>query len=343
MARRIDNKKNARTSQVGGRKTARSASAGKAEVPSKRKSTASSKKQAGKPARKPAGPAADNTRKVKPPHFRKHKTSGHVAKRYSKASGPKKSTAPEGMVRIQKFLSETGLASRRTVEEMIVEGRIAVNGRVVEELPCFVDPRKDDVFVDGKRVRRKQHEKVYLLVNKPKGVLCTASDPQGRKCLVDMLGDFPERVYCVGRLDADSTGLIIMTNDGELTQHLTHPSHEVDKTYNVTVEGRVTGEDLEKLRGGIYLDGTRTQGVQATKIIRRTQTGTALEMTLTEGRNREIRRVLRRIGHKVRKLSRIAIGPIKDTTLAVGHFRPLTDREVNWLRQTGLGGKKTNF
>lgn len=274
----------------------------------------------------------------KPSHFRKHKTSGHVKRRYRRSSGPAKSTAPEGMVRIQKFLSEMGLASRRAVEEMIVEGRIVVNKKAVDALPCFVDPSKDSIFVDGRRIRQKHHEKIYLLANKPKGVLCSSSDPQGRKCLIDMLGDFPDRVYCVGRLDIDSTGLILLTNDGELTQHLTHPSHEVSKTYRVTVEGQVNGDDLAKLRQGTYLDGQRTRGVRETKILRRGPTSTALEMTLTEGRNREIRRVLRRLGHKVRRLTRIAIGPITECGLKVGHVRPLTDKEVTWLRKTGQGG-----
>lgn len=333
MAKRTNDKSSRAAKPARG---ARAATAAKKSTRVAKKSAA--KKTAAKksPAKKAIGSNKGGPlKKVKPPHFSKHKTAGHV-KRRGRGATTKKTTAPPGMVRIQKYLSQAGLASRRAVEEMIVEGRIVVNDQAVEALPCFVNPARDDIFVDGKRVRKHQSEQhVYLLANKPKGVLCTSSDPQGRKCLVEMLGDFPQRVYCVGRLDADSTGLILLSNDGELTQHLTHPSHEVPKTYRVTVEGRLDGESLEKLRCGVYLDGQRTRGVRETKILRRSPTSTALEMTLTEGRNREIRRLLRRMGHKVRRLCRIAIGPITDRGLKIGHVRQLTAKEVDWLKNTG--------
>ncbi len=343
MAKRTNtnsNRKTIKPARTGVRKktSAKSASGVRKKTSAKpasgvRKKT--SAKSASGVRKKTQAAASKNLKKVKPPHFDKHKTSGRPKRRFTRYSGPAKSTAPEGMVRLQKYLSEVGLASRRGAEEMVLEGRIAVNGKAVESLPCFIDPTKDDVFVDGRRIRRRNREKVYLLASKPKGVLCTSSDPEGRKCLIDMLGDLPARVYCVGRLDIDSTGIILLTNDGALTQHLTHPSHEVPKTYSVTVEGRVDYNDLEKLRSGVYLDGQRTRGVKETKILRRSLTSTALEMTLTEGRNREIRRVLLRLGHKVRRLKRIAIGPITDRGLKIGHVRPLTDREVDWLRKTG--------
>jgi 23S rRNA pseudouridine2605 synthase len=237
-------------------------------------------------------------------------------------------------LRIQKHLAEMGIASRRAAEEMIAEGRVSVNGSPVRKLPCFVDPRTDDIFVDGQRIRKRRSKLVYYLLNKPKSVVCTASDPQERTRAVDLLGPIGQRVYCVGRLDADSTGLILLTNDGPLTQHLTHPSGEVSKTYTVTVDGRVEADSLEKIKRGVYLDGRRTRRAQL-KVLQRNPTGTLLEITLREGRNREIRRILLRLGHKVRRLKRVAIGPITDHGLKVGHFRELTPREVQTLRKTG--------
>ncbi|MCD4825991.1 MAG: rRNA pseudouridine synthase [Phycisphaerae bacterium] len=256
----------------------------------------------------------------------------------SRRRRPAKSTAPEGTVRIQKHLAEIGIASRRAVEEMIEQGLIAVNDKVVRKLPCFVNPQTDVIHVEGVRVKTRRVRHVYYLVNKPKGVVCTASDPQGRKRAVDMVGPIGRRVYCVGRLDVDSTGLLLLTNDGELTQHMTHPSHEVPKTYVVTVDGRLDADSIDKLKRGVYLDGTRTQGAWV-KIASRSATSTVLEISLREGRNREIRRILLRLGHKVRRLRRIAIGPITDRGLKIGHVRQLLPQEVDLLRKSGTGGK----
>ena len=242
---------------------------------------------------------------------------------------------PQKKTRIQKYLSAAGVASRRAVEEMILEGRIEVNGRRVNELPCFVDPQADEIRIDGRRIRKRHGRKVYYLLNKPRNVVCTASDPQGRTRAVDLLGPLGgQRVYCVGRLDADSTGLILLTNDGDLTQHLTHPSHEVPKTYAVTVDGRVEADELEKIKRGVYLDRRRSRSAQV-KVLRRSPERTLLEITLREGRNREIRRILLRLGHKVRRLKRVAIGPITDFGLKIGHVRSLSGREVAYLRKSG--------
>ena len=229
------------------------------------------------------------------------------------------------------------MASRRAVEQLILEGRITVNGSPVAELPCFVDAEADDIRLDGRPIRPVAPEaarKVYVLLNKPRGVVCTQSDPAGRPRAVDLVGDVPQRIYCVGRLDAESTGLILLTNDGPLTQYLTHPRHGVPKTYVAEVDGRLAGEDIEKLRGGVYLDGRRT-GRAAVKVLRRSPTRSLVEITLTEGRNREVRRILARLGHKVRRLKRVAIGPITVRGLKIGSFRPLRRSEVRQLRQSG--------
>jgi 23S rRNA pseudouridine2605 synthase len=250
----------------------------------------------------------------------------------------KKKPIPEGSVRIQKYLAERGIASRRAIEEMVQTGLVDVNGQTIMKLPCFVNPEEDEIVVDGKRIRAQSTRHVYFLLSKPRGVVCSSSDPDGRTCAVDLIPKFPARLYCVGRLDVDSTGLILLTNDGELTQHLTHPRYEVSKTYLVTVTGQVTGDDITKLKAGLYIDGRRTAGA-GVKVVRRGDNSTLLEMTLREGRNREIRRLLARLGHKVRRLTRTAIGPIKASGLSIGNFRPLTLSEIRALRRTGKCGK----
>lgn len=257
-----------------------------------------------------------------------------------KKSRSTKRAEPEhgGAVRIQKYLAQLGIASRRAIEEMVQLGQIEVNGQVVKKLPCFVTPGEDDIVVDGRRIsrRRRAEEKVYFLLNKPRNVVCTSRDPQGRRKAVDFLPPMRRRVYTVGRLDADSTGLILLTNDGELTQHLTHPSGGVSKTYIVTVQGRVGEEQINKLKRGLYLDGKRTAGA-GVKVEHRSPTQTLLRITLREGRNREIRRMLVRLGHKVRRLRRVAIGPITDKGLGVGQVRTLRPKERHLLREAGQG------
>jgi pseudouridine synthase len=239
-------------------------------------------------------------------------------------------------MRIQKVLSEAGVASRRAVEQMVLEGRVRVNGEVVAEVPCFVDPQADRIQVDGQLVRRQRGgEKLYFLLNKPRGVVCTQSDPQGRRKAVDLVPQIPgRRVYCVGRLDVDSTGVILLTNDGELTQYLTHPRYGVAKTYVVEIDGRLTGENIAALKHGVYLDGKRTGGA-AVKVLRKGHQRSLLEITLTEGRNREVRRVLLKFGVRVKRLKRVAIGPVTDRGLKIGNFRALRAVEVAKLRRCG--------
>lgn len=237
-------------------------------------------------------------------------------------------------VRIQKALAHVGVASRRIVEEMLMEGRVTVNGELVRDLPCFVDPETDDIRVDGRRVRKREQPKVHYLLNKPQKVVCTQRDPQKRTRAVDLIPDIPQRVYCVGRLDADSTGLIILTNDGDLTQFVTHPRYGVEKTYVVEIEGRLDEKKVQKLKDGVYLDGRSGSGAKV-RVLKRGNKRSLLEVTLREGRNREIRRTLARLGHKVRRLKRTAIGPITDRGLKIGSYRRLRPQEVQRLRRSG--------
>lgn len=242
-------------------------------------------------------------------------------------------------VRIQKMLATAGVASRRAVEEMVRQGRITVNGEVVNSLPCFVEPN-DDILVDGQPVRKRPPKGVYILLNKPRGVICTAKDEPGfsRPTALDLIPPLAQRVYTVGRLDAESTGLVLLTNDGELTNRLTHPRYGVTKTYVVRVDGKVEPEALAALSRGVRIDGRRTSGVVA-RVLTREHDRTLLEIELAEGPNREVRRVMARLGHEIRRLHRRAIGPISDEGVKIGHWRPLTEREVQTLRKaTGMAG-----
>ena len=260
--------------------------------------------------------------------------SGRPVRKRSHRPRKPSNPAPEGCIRIQKYLAECGIASRRAVEEMVELGLIEVNGQVKKKLPLFVDPEVDEIVVEGRRVNKKPDKHVYYLLHKPKNVVCTNFDPLNRKKAVDFLKEVPQRIYCVGRLDADSTGLLILTNDGAFTQHVTHPSHQISKTYLVTVAGKVEGDSLEKLKKGIYLDGRRTAGAHL-KVVSRGRETTTLEISLREGRNREIRRMLLRVGHKVKALKRVSIGPIKLRDLKPGYIRELTPREISMLKSSG--------
>ncbi len=235
-------------------------------------------------------------------------------------------------VRIHKYLADIGVASRRAIEEMILEGRITVNSQAIRKLPCFVEIGGDQIRVDGRLIKAKHSNKVYFLLNKPRGVVCTASDPRGRPRAVDLVPKVGQRIYCVGRLDEDSTGIIVMTNDGELTQKLTHPSYEVPKTYVVEVEGMIEHADMQKLKSGMFLDGKRTKAARV-RVLKKGFKRSVLEIQLSEGRNREIRRMLSRLGHEVQRLKRTAIGRIVDRGLKIGSCRQLTPTEVRQLKK----------
>ncbi|MGQ9649256.1 MAG: pseudouridine synthase [Phycisphaerae bacterium] len=232
--------------------------------------------------------------------------------------------------RLQKVLAAAGLASRRECEQIILDGRVSVNGHKVHSLPVLVDPDVDKIAVDGRPLQAER--KIYFLLHKPQGVHCTNYDPAGRPRAIDLLSGVRERVFPVGRLDADTTGLLLMTNDGELAQRLTHPRHGIPKTYRAHVNGLITLEQLDELRKGVWLAEGKTHVSEAT-IIHAARDQSVVEITLREGRNREVRRVLAKIGHAVRKLIRIRIGPLSLRGLGPGQFRPLRPAEVNLLKK----------
>jgi pseudouridine synthase len=242
--------------------------------------------------------------------------------------------------RIQKLLAAAGVASRRAVEQMVQQGRIAVNGRIVTDLPVLIDPQTDRVTVDGENVplRGKQGgRRIYILMNKPKGVYTTNVSQGEQKRAVDLLPPgFGLRVYPVGQMDADSTGLLLLTNDGELTNHLTHPRYGVPRVYRVIVDGLVSDATAAALQAGVWLADTRTgQGFKASvshiRIARRVRDRSVLEMTVRESRNRQIARMLAKFGHKVRELTRVRIGPLTLEGLKPGESRELSPREVRQL------------
>jgi 23S rRNA pseudouridine2605 synthase len=241
----------------------------------------------------------------------------------------------EGTERLQKFLAAAGVASRRECEQMILDGRVEIDRQVVTELGSRVDPHSQEVRVDGEVLT--QPKLVYYAVNKPEGVVSTSSDPSGRPRVIDMLPPDAPRAYCVGRLDMSSEGLILVTNDGELANGLTHPSHGVEKTYVVQVAGQLTEEGLKKVRQGMHL----AEGFAQAKHVRikgRKKNGTLLEMVLDEGRNREIRRLFARLDHKVQRLTRIAVGPVRLGDLPSGAVRLLNKKEIAALREAVATG-----
>ncbi len=231
--------------------------------------------------------------------------------------------------RLQRILAAAGVASRRKCEELILEGVVRVNRKVVDTLPAFADPDVDVITVHGKRIQAEK--KVYFLLNKPRGVICTNSDPQGRKIAVDMI-PVKERLFCVGRLDADTTGAIILTNDNELANRLTHPRYELPKTYEVLVKGSIGPESLEKLKRGVWLSEGKTER-SSIKVLKRGPDESLLEMTIRQGRNRQIRRMLLRVGLKVKRLKRTKIGVITLHGIGVGNFKPLTPKQISYLKR----------
>jgi 23S rRNA pseudouridine2605 synthase len=247
--------------------------------------------------------------------------------------------------RIQKLLANAGVASRRSVEEMVRQGRVVVNGKVQKELPILIDPGKDKVVVDDEPVKFKVNratgrptERVYFLLNKPRGVYSTNVAQGAQVRAIDLLPpNVGGRVYPVGRLDAESRGLLLLTNDGDLTNGLTHPKFGVSKTYRATVDGLVDPAALEQLQGGIWLADPQGRGFKTgrtrLRVVRRGRDKSILEITLREGRNRQVRRMLAKVGHKVRDLMRVQMGPLTLEGLKPGQFRPLTTREVKALRK----------
>ena len=232
-------------------------------------------------------------------------------------------------VRLQKLLARAGLGSRRTVEDLIAEGRVTING-VVAELGNRADADADRIEVDGALIGLRT-DTVWYLLNKPAGVVTTASDPQGRPTVVELVPDEP-RVFPVGRLDTDTEGLLLLTNDGDATHRLTHPSFGVEKEYLAHVEGTPSRGALRKLREGVELDDGMTAPAKASAV----SPGT-IRLVIHEGRNRQVRRMCDAIGHPVRRLVRVRIGPLRDQHLGPGEWRPLQPAEIRWLERAASG------
>ena len=235
-----------------------------------------------------------------------------------------------GESRLQKVLAAAGFGSRRQCEELIVTGRVEVDGKPATQLGVRVDPQKSRITVDGDLL--KPARLVYYAVNKPAGVVCTNRDPAGRPRVIDLAPSSDSRLFSVGRLDLNSEGLILLTNDGELTQRLTHPRYEVAKAYRVLVAGRPSPEVLARLKRGVHLAEGMAR-VEQIRVRSHQKDSTMLELVLREGKNREVRRVLARVGHKVMRLTRLAVGPVRLGSLALGAARSLTRDEVEQLRR----------
>ncbi|MHC1785765.1 MAG: pseudouridine synthase [Christensenellales bacterium] len=233
-------------------------------------------------------------------------------------------------MRLQKYLALCGVASRRHAEQMILEGSVQVNGVTVREMGIQVGD-EDEVRVHGE-VIRPEAEKHYVLYYKPVGEVSSVSDPQGRPTVLDRFRDFPVRLYPVGRLDFDSEGLLLLTNDGELTARLTHPSYEVDKSYIARVSLTLDKEELHRLHAGVMIDGQMTAKAKV-RILRQDAFSTDILITIHEGRNRQIRRMVEAIGHQTIRLKRVKYGPIELGQMERGSFRELTSEEVTALRE----------
>ena len=242
-------------------------------------------------------------------------------------------TDDDGQIRLQKLLAQSGVASRRKCEELMLDGEVEVNGEIVTRLGTKVDPRTAVIRVSGRRLPPISPN-VYLVLNKPRGVVSTMSDPEGRRTLSDFVADRPERLFHVGRLDTDTSGLILLTNDGEFAHRMAHPSYEVDKTYVAEVEGAIERATLQRLLAGVVLeDGPVT--VSAVKLVSagagNAKGRSIVELVIHEGRNRIVRRLLDHVGHPVRRLTRTAIGPVELRGLKSGALRELTADELGAL------------
>lgn len=242
-------------------------------------------------------------------------------------------TNPQGE-RLQKLLASAGFGSRRACEELITTGRVTIDGKTVTELGTRANIETQKVAVDGDRL--KVHRKLYYLVNKPPGCLCTNSDPAGRTRVIDLLPPSDARLFTVGRLDEGTEGLLLVTNDGELAHRLAHPRFQVERVYKATIAGVPTSETLDELRRGFFFDEGKFK-VRDLRNIRPKGSSTILDVVMTEGQNREVRRLFARVGHKVMQLRRIAFGPLKLGDLELGAYRPLRSEELQGLIEFSNG------
>jgi 23S rRNA pseudouridine2605 synthase len=238
-----------------------------------------------------------------------------------------------GSIRLQKIISQAGIASRRAAEKLIAEGRVTVNGETVREMGTKADPSRDDIRIDGRRIKAAERLR-YILLYKPVGYVTTRSDPERRPTVIDLLRGVKEYVYPVGRLDYDTEGLLLLTNDGELAARLTHPRHGVERTYEARVAGMPDDAAIERLRRGIPLGGRRTLPAEVSLLNKRRGAGDGvLAITIREGRNRQVRRMLEAVGHPVKKLTRVGVGPLSDRGLRPGTWRELTPKELRVLKR----------
>jgi 23S rRNA pseudouridine2605 synthase len=235
----------------------------------------------------------------------------------------------KNLVRLQKYIADCGVASRRKAEEMILEGKVTINGVQITELGTKVDVKKDNVKVEDKLIKPVK-EKVYIMLNKPTGHVTTVRDQFDRPTVIDLI-DVEERVFPIGRLDYDTSGLLLLTNDGELTNKVTHPKFEVSKTYIAKVEGNITEEKLDKLRVGVKIEDYTTSPA-VVEIINSNEKNSTVKISIHEGKNRQVRNMFDAIGHKVIRLKRISIGELELGTLREGKWRFLDEDEVNYLK-----------
>lgn len=243
------------------------------------------------------------------------------------------------MVRLQKFLADCGIASRRGAETLIKAGRVKVNGETVREMGVKVDEYSDIVEFDGKRVK-PQTKMVYIMLNKPVGYVTTVSDDKDRDTVMDLVADVPVRIYPVGRLDYDTEGLLLMTNDGDLTYRITHPKNNVQKTYEAEVTGNIGMDTLTQLRQGVMVDGVRTSRAKV-EVIGATRLGTKVKITIHEGRNRQVRKMFEAVGCSVKRLKRTEEAGLKLGHTPLGRWRKLTESEINMLKKIGTGKKSS--
>lgn len=235
--------------------------------------------------------------------------------------------------RLQKFLAEAGIASRRKSEELIAAGRVKVNGMIVTEQGVKIDPKKDKVEFDGKAVSAKSEKKVYIMLHKPEGYVTTAKEQFGRPAVLDLIHGVEERIFPVGRLDYDTSGLLLLTNDGDLTYRLTHPKHDVDKTYIAKLFGVPDDGDLQKFRRGVIIDGRKTSPAKIRILEKeKDQRFCTAEIMIHEGKNRQVRKMCEAIHHPVAQLKRVATGELQLGDLPKGKYRFLTEREIKYLK-----------
>lgn len=235
-------------------------------------------------------------------------------------------------MRINKYIASCGIASRRKAEEIILQGRVKVNGNTVEELSFNVDENKDIVEIDNQRIGLDE-KKVYIVLNKPEGYITTVKDQFDRPSVLDLVKDIKERIYPIGRLDYETSGLLILTNDGDLTYTLTHPKHEVDKTYMAIVKGKPTDKELEDFKTGLYIEDYKTAPAKIKVVkVNEEKKYSICQIKIHEGRNRQVRKMCRTINHPVLRLRRVAMGEITLKDVEVGKYRYLSEEEINYLK-----------